>query len=63
MLDLTSNTWEEVGGLSTSRGALTSGVVTFNKLLEEVREGLRWHQVEGEENMEGLECGTEDVAD
>ena len=44
MLNLTSNTWEEVGELSTSRFALTSGVVTFNALVEEVREGLRWCQ-------------------
>ena len=60
VLDMSSNTWEEVGEMSTSRSALSSGVVTFNSLVEEVREGLRWHQ-EDEEKMDGMECGTEDI--
>jgi hypothetical protein len=48
--------------MSTSRSALSSGVVTFNSLVEEVREGLRWHQEEDEEKMmDGVEYGTEDV--
>ena len=63
VLDMTSNTWEEVGEMSTSRSALSSGAVTFNSLVEEVREGLRWHQEEREEKMDGVECGTEDVVD
>ena len=57
---MSSNTWEEVGEMSTSRSALSSGVVTFNSLVEEVREGLRWRQ-EDEEKMDGMECGTEDI--
>ena len=62
VLDMSSNTWEEVREMSTSRSALSSVVVTFNSLVEEVREGLRW-QKEDEEKMDGLvECGTEDVS-
>ena len=57
---MSSNTWEEVGEMSTSRSALSSGVVTFNSLVEEVREGLRWHQ-EDEEKMDGVECVKEDL--
>ena len=49
--------------MSTSRSAVSSGVVTFNSLVEEeVREGMRW-QKEDEEKMDGVvECGTEDVS-
>ena len=36
-------------------------VVTFNNLVEEVREGLRW-QKEDEEKMVEVECDREDVA-
>ena len=61
MLDMPSNTWEEVGEMSTSRSALSSMVVTFNSLLEEVREGLMWQKED--EKMDGVvEGGTEDVA-
>ena len=61
VLDMSSNTWEEVREMSTSRSALSSGVVTFNSLVDEVREGLRL-QKEDEEKMDGLvECCTEDV--
>ena len=60
VLDMSSNTWEEVGEMSTSRSALSSGVVTYNNLVEEVREGLRWHQ-EDEEKMDGVECVKEDL--
>ena len=62
VLDMSSNTWEEVREMSTSRSALSSGVVTFNSLVDEVREGLRL-QKEDEEKMDGLvECCTEDVS-
>ena len=60
VLDMSSNSWEEVGEMSTSRSALSSGVVTYNNLVEEVREGLRWHQ-EDEEKMDGVECVKEDL--
>ena len=63
VLNMSSNTWEEVGEMSTSRSGLSSGVVTFNDLVEDVREGLRWHQEEREEKMDGMECGIEDVVD
>ena len=42
VLDMSSNTWQVVGQISTSRSALFSGLVTFNSCVEEVREGLRW---------------------
>ena len=58
---MSSNTWEEVGEISTSRSALFSGVVTFNNLVEEMREGLRW-QKEDEEKMVEVESEREDVA-
>ena len=62
VLDMSSNTWEEVREMSTSRSALSNGVVTFNSLVKEVREGMRW-QKEDEEKMDGvMECGTEDVS-
>ena len=57
VLDMSSNTWEEVREMSTSRSALSSGVVTFNSLVEEVREGMRWQKEDGV-----VECGTEDVS-
>ena len=44
VLDMSSNTWQVVGEISTSRSALFSGVVTFNSWVEEVREGLRWQK-------------------
>ena len=58
VLDLNTNTWEEVGELSTSRSALASGVVAYNDLVEEAREGLRWHQDDqegGGEDINGSE--------
>ena len=58
VLDMSSNTWEEVREMSTSRSALSNGVVTFNSLVEEVREGI-WWQKEDEEKMDGVvDCGT-----
>ena len=62
VLDMSSNTWGEVGELSTGRSALASGVVTFNNLDEETREGLRWHQDDkegGGQEMNGQEGDTE----
>jgi len=47
--------------MSRSRSALSSVVVTFNNLVEEVREGLRW-QKEDEEKMVEVECDREDLA-
>jgi N-acetylneuraminic acid mutarotase len=61
VLDMSSNTWEEVGELSTSRSGLASGVVTFNNLDEEAREGLRWQQDDkegGGQEMDGVEGDT-----
>ena len=49
---MTTDTWEEVGALSTSRSALASAVVRFNRLDEEVRESLRWHREQEEVEME-----------
>ena len=47
---MTTDTWEEVGALSTSRSALASAVVRFNRL-DEVRESLRWHREQEEVEM------------
>ena len=41
VLDMSSSTCEEVLEMSTSRSALSRGVVTFNSWVEEVWEGLR----------------------
>ena len=62
VLDMSSNTCEEVGELSTSRSALASAVVSFNNLDEEAREGLRWHQDDkegGGQETDGVEGDTE----
>ena len=61
VLNMSSNTWEELGEMSTSRSALFSGVVTFNKLVGEMRESLRWQKAD-EEKMIEVESHREDVA-
>ena len=38
--------------MSTSRSALASAMVRFNRLDEEVRESLRWHREQEEVEME-----------
>ena len=40
-LDLLSNTWEEMEELPCTRSALSSGVISFNKLKEEARDTFR----------------------
>ena len=63
VLDMNKDTWEEVGGLSTSRSALASAVVNFNSLEEEVRESLRWQREQHEEQVlmtEEMETNTAD---
>ena len=55
VLDMSSNTWEEVIEMSTSRSTMSSCV-------EEVWEGLRW-QKEDEKKRDGVvTCGKESVS-
>ena len=39
VLNRSSNTWEEVEEMSTSKSALSSGVFTFNSLVEVAERG------------------------
>ena len=59
VLDMSSNTWEEVIEMSTSRSTSRS---TMSSCVEEVWEGLRW-QKEDEKKTDGVvTCGKESVS-
>ena len=63
VLDMNTDTWEEEGGLSTTRSALAYAVVNFNSLIEEVGESLRWHMEQPEEEVLVTEEIVSDLTD